>query len=336
MDEFVKLLHEQQGLISRRQVLACGLDDAFIVRCLRRRELARVLDGVYVNHTGELNWLQRAWAAVLFYWPAALTHVSALQMNGMRRAVGEDDPIHIAVDHCRRVTRQPGIALHRVRDLTRLIQPSRQPHRVRLEHAVLDVASDAKTDSDAIAVLADSCQSYKTTAARLAKVLRQRIRLSRRSFMLEVLEDVATGAYSVLEHRYLTRVERPHGLPTAKRQRWVSIGRSVAHRDVEYLGLVTVVELDGRLGHEEANDRWDDLDRDIDTAREGKTTVRISWKQVESPCRTAAAVAAILTVNGWSSQPSPCSSGCPVGPVRGDNSTPGDESSPQTRREDVS
>ena len=35
--------------------------------------------GVYVNHTGELTWLQRAWAAVLFAWPAALSHDSALR-----------------------------------------------------------------------------------------------------------------------------------------------------------------------------------------------------------------------------------------------------------------
>lgn len=68
--------------------------------------------------------------------------------------------------------------------------------------------------------------------------------------MTEVLEDVATGVYSVLEHRYLTRVERPHGLPTARRQRVVRAGRGPAYRDVEYPTIGLVVELDGRLGHD--------------------------------------------------------------------------------------
>lgn len=97
---------------------------------------------------------------------------------------------------------------------------------------------------------------------------------------MEVLNDVATGAYSVLEHRYLTRVERPHGLPTAKRQRTVSTGRTSAYRDVEYLGLSTIVELDGRLGHEETNDRWVDMDRDIDAARAalgGLSAAVLTW-----------------------------------------------------------
>jgi hypothetical protein len=278
------LLHQQQGLVSRRQVIACGQDDAFLVRSLRRRELARVYDGVYVNHTGPLSWMQRAWAGVLVYWPAALSHDSVLRLNDLRRGPGGDEPIHITVDHSRRVSRRPGIELHRARNLGVLVQSSREPARLRLEHS-----------------------------------------------LLEVLDDVATGAYSLLEHRYLTRVERPHGLPTAERQRRVSIGRSVAYRDVEYLGLTTLIELDGRLGHEEANDRWADLDRDLDSVGEGMTTMRLGWKQVEQPCQSAAAGAAMLLLKGWTEVPKPCLPGCPVSSIRGVNATACDESSPQAR-----
>lgn len=299
MHEFRRLLDRQQGVIARRQVLGCGLDDAFLVRSLRRRELTRIHDGVYVNHTGELSWLQRAWAAVLFYWPAALSHDSVLRVHELRRSDGSTEPIHVLVDHRRRVSRRPGIEVHRTRGLDRLIAPNREPARVRLEHALLDVASAAKDDADAIATLADACQSRKTTAARLAAALRERTKLPRRRFLLEVLDDVATGAYSLLEHRYLTRVERPHGLPTAKRQRRVRTGRSNCYRDVEYLGLATLVELDGRFGHELTRDRWDDLDRDIDSARSGVTTIRLGWKQVQDSCRAAAAVAAMLRLKGW-------------------------------------
>lgn len=82
-------------------------------------------------------------------------------------------------------------------------------------------------------------------------VLEMRPNLPRRAFLVDVLGDVAAGVYSVLEHRSLTRVERPHGPPTGKRQRRVRPGRTSAYRDVEYVGLATVAELDGRLGHEE-------------------------------------------------------------------------------------
>ena len=35
-------------------------------------------NGVYVDHTGPLTWLQRAWAGVLAVWPAALTAESVV------------------------------------------------------------------------------------------------------------------------------------------------------------------------------------------------------------------------------------------------------------------
>jgi len=96
----------------------------------------------------------------------------------------------------------------------------------------------------------------------------------------------------------------------------VKQGRTSAYRDVEYLSAGLVVELDGRLGHELTVDRWNDLDRDIDTAVTGRLTIRASWRQVLQPCRLAAAVARLLQARGWRGQPRPCSDGCPV--VRGD------------------
>ena len=72
------ILKAQTGVISRRQVLDCGLDDSDIARLIRRREWARVHDGVYVDHTGPPSWDQRAWAAVLFHWPAVVSGRSAL------------------------------------------------------------------------------------------------------------------------------------------------------------------------------------------------------------------------------------------------------------------
>ena len=70
--ELACLLFKQDGVIARWQALAAGATDSDIERRLRRREWARVSPGVYVDHTGPLTWRQRAWAAVLAVWPAAL------------------------------------------------------------------------------------------------------------------------------------------------------------------------------------------------------------------------------------------------------------------------
>jgi hypothetical protein len=319
MERLPALLERQAGVVARRQVLELGLDDEWLRRAVHRRELRRVHQGVYVNHTGPLTWLQRAWAAVLFYWPAALSHESVLRLFDVRRpgarnvaVVPDQEPVCVVVDHRRTVTDLPGVRCARKRNLLSFMHPSRRPPQVRLEHAVLDVAAEARTDEIAIATLANACQSRRTTAARLLSALDERPRLKRRRFLREVLADVASGAHSVLEHRYLTRVERPHGLPTAKRQRAVKTGRSRAYRDVEYARWSLVVELDGRLGHEEQWDRWDDLDRDIDTTVSGKTTLRLGWRHVLQPCRTAIAVGRMLNALGWRGSLRPCSPQCPV------------------------
>jgi hypothetical protein len=307
-------MSRQDGVVSRRQVREAGLDDSFIERRLRRKDWARVHRGVYVDHTGRPTWKQHAWAAVLATWPSALWGESALVLDGARPEPGTSRPatIHVAVDQDRRVHTIQGVRIHRVTDLAEAVQPSRSLPRVRLERAVVDVASAARDDAGAIAVLADACQAGRTTPARLALHLRGRRRLPRRRFLLQVLEDVAVGAYSVLEHRYLTRVERPHGLPTAKRQRRVKPGRSAAFRDVEYRATATVVELDGRLGHEWQRDRWRDLDRDVESAVAGDLTVRLGWQQVLDPCRTAGLVARLLAARGWAGEVRGCSPTCPA------------------------
>lgn len=122
-----------------------------------------------------------------------------------------------------------------------------------------------------------------------------------------MLADLAAGTCSVLERGYLDLVERPHGLPQAARQREAAgaDGRRQL-RDVDYEPLPVLVELDGRMFHDDAHQRDRDLARDLDAALEGRRTVRLGWRQVfDRPCVTAAKVGALLVAAGW------------PGPVRG-------------------
>ncbi len=326
-EKLSRLMRDQAGVVSRRQVVAAGYDDNDIERWIRRRQWARVHPGVYVDHTGELSWLQEAWAAVLFHWPAALSHDSALVPTGSDRMAqlqprGPGELIHVAIDRSRRGVELRGIRLHRVPLLDEKTLWNLGPPRMRPEEAVLLAAGSRDRPTDALAVIADACQSGRTTPARLIATMGSSRRMRHGAWLRAVLQDVAQGVRSVLEHGYLTRVERAHGLPRARRQAPGRVeGTGSVYRDVEYPAYRTIVELDGRLGHEEAHDRWADLERDVDAQVNGSTTLRLSWSQVfASPCRTARAVARVLAARGWDGGARPCGPECALA---GRSSAPG-------------
>ena len=296
MDPVERLIKDQDGLISRPQAITGGLAPHDIERRLRRCEWARVHEGVFIDHTGELTWQQRAWAAVLWAWPAALSHDSALRaLDGPGKKGRDDGLIHVAVAAERRVVEPDGVRVHRMTHFAERVQWNNHPPRIRFEQAVIDTAADASTDQDAIAVLADAVNARRTTARRLGEALAGRARIPRREWLAGILEDVEAGTCSVLEQGSLARVERPHGLPLGARQVPSRAEGRQMFRDVEYADHRVIVELDGRLGHSSTEDRDRDFDRDLAAAADGKRTLRISYGQVfDRPCATAVRIATVL------------------------------------------
>lgn len=302
-----QLLSLQSGVVSRRQVIAADGTPSDIRRMLRRREWARVHEGVYVDHTGPLTWLQRAWAGVLYAAPAALCHDSAIRaVDGPGRRDHDDHgPVHVAVARSRQFVAPPGVVAHHLADLDAKVLWNASPPRVRIEQAVVDIAAEARGDFEAVSVLARAVSSRRTTAARVLEALEGRTRVARRDFLTAALRDIAEGACSVLEHAYLSRVERAHGLPCGRRQ--VRPDGIPIYRDVEYAAQALVVELDGRLDHTDPEARDGDLDRDLAAAVDGRVTVRLGWGQVVGrPCATASRVAALLRVRGWGGSAHAC------------------------------
>lgn len=324
MDDIAQLFDLQDGVISRRQVLAAGRDQTWVARMLRRRDWKQVHPGIYVNHTGPLTWRQRAWAAVLACWPAALSGWSALRAHEGPGRRGHDDgaPIEVVVRHGRQPASLEGVRVRSTRRFDESVHLHSSPPRQRYDDAIIELADRAPDDLSAIALLADACGARRTTATRLADVMGRMTRLSRRSWLASILTDVADGTCSVLEHRYLTDVERAHGLPRGERQVLASSadGRRM-YRDVRYSGTappwVQIVELDGRLGHDSSAARDRDLERDLDAALEHQDTVRLGYTQVIArPCATAAKLARLLQLRGWAGIPSPCPR-CPESDRRG-------------------
>lgn len=314
-----ELLDLQHGVISRRQALAAGMTPTDVARHLRRREWVPVHQGVYVNHTGPLTWHQRAWAAVLACWPAALAGASARRAHeGPGRHGGDEGPIEVVVAHSRRLRPPDGVRARRLRRIRDAVQWNLSPPRMRYEDAIIDLADGAPTDLRSIAILADACGGRRTTAERLRIRLDSLAWLHRREWLAGVLDDIAEGTCSVLEHGYLTLVERPHGLPRGLRQVEAATkdGRRM-FRDVVYGGKRPrwrqIVELDGRLGHTSVEERDRDLERDLEAAVDDAHTVRLGYRLVfATSCATAFTMARLFRRRGWRGRPYACPN-CPRG-----------------------
>ena len=309
--QLAELAASQGDVLHRSQILAAGRTDSWIVAQLEARRWQPASLGTYALFTGPLPWQSQAWAALLYAGPGAvLGGESALRGAGMRRE-GPALPIRVCVPHDRRVREQEGIQIRRRRHLARLAHANASLPRLRFEVAVLETASEQRGVGPAIGVIADACQQRLTSPVRLLSFLPLKPRLRWRHVLIEVIADVATGAYSYLEVTYLRDVERPHGLPTGARQRVVRRGPQRWYRDVEYVGFGVISELDGRLGHESAGDRAADMDRDNAASAGRSVTFRFGYRQVtETPCETAGTIARALLAKGWSGSPRRCSPNC--------------------------
>ena len=306
---------QQDGLLSHAQLAAGGLTRADMIRMQRRKEIVRVHPRVYVDHTGPLTWHQRAWAAVLYAAPAYVCGPSVEAPRTERPMVPGmvPDPIHVAIDQTRRVAPQPGIVIHRLTNLETHAHGG-VPPRLKLEDNALAMAHDASSEIDAIASLADVAGRAYVTAGSLRGALSRFPSMRRRAWIAKIIDDLESGTNSVLEHGYLTKVERVHGLPQSQRQAVRATPNGNQFRDVEYAAYGLVVELDGALGHDAWRDQARDADRALnDLAATGTVTARLRWHQVfDTPCRTARSIARVLASRGWTASPTACGDDCPI------------------------
>ncbi|MFE7227346.1 hypothetical protein ACFU7D_21320 [Nocardioides sp. NPDC057577] len=310
LEWYSTLLQMQAGVVSRAQLTECGWTKSDIKSAVRRNEARRVHPRVYVTHTGPLTFEQRVWAAILYAGRSAVCGPTLAEPRKQRDA----DPIHVAIDQRRRVDPQPGIVLHRIVDLDKHSFPDAMP-RLRLEDNLLLMAGEATDEIDVIGVIGRGVGRRGVSVGEVRMALKRFPRLRRRAWIADLLEDLALGTDSVLEHGYLTRVERAHGLPIGTRQALRRTEGGNQYRDIDYEAYGLVVELDGRVGHDSWDDQGKDADRDLDDlALVDRLTARLRWRQVYgTSCRTATRIGRILAKGGWPGAPAPCSENCELG-----------------------
>lgn len=182
--------------------------------------------------------------------------------------------------------------------------------RTTLHRTVLDLIVECRSEKAVLELLIAAVQQRMDLTA-FQRELASRARVRHREFVLRVLEDAKEGVESHLEREYHRRVEKAHGLPRARRQKWVRVRGRWTRGDVTYEGYGVRAELDGELAHPgRATDR--DVLRDNDArVALGEITLRYRWMHVhDEPCLVAAQVAVALMLRGWSGQVRRCSPDC--------------------------
>jgi very-short-patch-repair endonuclease len=306
-------LVDQADAIARRQSAEVGIGQDRMRNRMRSGRWQRLQRGVYAAFSGEPSRETVLWAALLRAGPdATLSHQTAAERHGLIDEPSSLITITVPASRHPAQAKIPGVTIHRSDAILRTRHPAMLPPCTRVEDTVLDLIQLAATFDDAYAWICRAIGRRRTTPDRIRIAMAARKKMRWRKEIAAALGDAADGALSVLEYRYVHRVERPHGLPVARRQARIRHGTGNRYLDNLYAEYGVCVELDGTAAHP-ADEQWRDKRRDNANAVNGLVTLRFGLLDLgERRCETAASVAALLRRHGWTGSPRACGGACKV------------------------
>lgn len=295
------LLFRQDHVISRRQALR-HLSDKAIRHRLTAGRWRLAHRAVYVTHSGPVSEHQRRWIAALAVGRGRITPLaglSALAVLGLRGFPSR--PIHVLLGAARRDTDPPpGVVVHRTRHL-----PSEDRHHAGSPpctmpaRSLLDAAQWARSDEEAVAIVAAGFQQRLVGLADVEPVLARMPHLRRRPVIVAAVADAAGGAESIFEVDF-ARLCRRAGLPEPSRQvaRTDRSGRR-RYRDVYFDEWGVHVEIDGGQ-HMDVKAWYADMRQHNEVAIAGERLLRFpGWALRQRPDEVVADMRAALIAAGW-------------------------------------
>lgn len=304
------LVRHQLGTFSAEQARDLGVTDKELRAQVAAGRWQRLHHGVYFMANASPGPGARRWAALLASGDGAvLSHTTAAEIYGFARLRPAPSRIEVSIPIDRQEVAVPGVRVRRSRLLPGKATVYEGWPITSAADTVLDLVAEMRSPHDVVGLLTDACRTKAVTVEEIRQALGRRKRQRHRQLVKDVLADVAGGVESILEHRYLVRVERPHGLPRGRRQVKAWLGGVPICKDVEYDEYDTVVELDGRLGHE-GSGRHRDRRRDNAGTVRRKATLRYGHADLMQPCEAAAEVASVLRDRGWTGQLRSCGPQC--------------------------
>jgi hypothetical protein len=285
------------GVVGLEQCRAAGLTDEQLAWLVESGRWQSPFPRTFVAFSGPFPRDTAVEAALAYAGPAAVA--SGETAGAYWGLCAWPDAVHVTVPYPSDAENQPGLRIHRSRRLSSDdAHPTLRPRRLRIEPSVLDLLRTRRTLGAALGLAADAIRSRQTTALHLRMWLGDRQKTRWRRQILLALPDIAAGAHSVLELKDAS-LRRQHGLPAGERQ-------FRRRRDgTEFLDVVIKeygvhVELDGRLGHDRAQEVWRDMSRDNASEVRRLRHLRYGWDDMLGrPCHVAIEQAVVLRQQGW-------------------------------------
>jgi hypothetical protein len=309
-DAWQRLLRDQHGVVTRRQLLARGFTDHGIQAQLDADRWQRLHDGVYLTYSGPPTpEALRIGALLACPGGALLSHETAGELHGFVKPDPER-PVHVTVRYGCSAVRLNGVKVHRSRAFAHIGLQGSDPALTSRAHTVLDLAVAAPDTEEATRrahQYALDARVHPLALARAAE-LRRPVRFGKAiDVAVGLLRD---GVLSALEHHYLVRVEQAHGLPVGVRQAPVLVDGVRRYEDVAYdlpRGRA-IVRLDGFTYHG-ARTALLDRRRSVMTTLDGIPSLPFGWDEVtKDPCRTTREVETLLRPLGWTGELLSCPS----------------------------
>lgn len=286
----IALLAHQEGVITRPQVME-HTTDKVLRRLLREDWLRPLTSGVFHRPDTERP-VARAWAGHLMAGTGSALGGRAVLHRAGIGAAPETVPVWLPLDRSPLRGRR-GWSFH-LDGQDRLARVRGTLPCIRVEEALIDVGAGQDLETW-VGLVLDAVARQATSVASVRSTLEARTRGHDRAERLEVLGDLL-GLESSLEFRYARDVERAHGLPVGERQVSVS---ARTRTDVRLTAWDTLVELDGRLGHD-GSGVLRDLWRDNAHAAGGEVTFRYGSVDLRArPCAVAFQVWLRVRSQGW-------------------------------------
>jgi len=258
----------------------------------------RVHTGVFLAHNGPITPDQRRWLAALAT-GALLGGRSALEVLGLKGF--PPDRIDVVLPATRKTRDAPAdVVVHRTRHLTRQdVHRTGRPPCTMPGRSTVDAAAWARSDREALTVIAMAFQQRLVTWSDIEDVLGTRPRVRRARLIRQAAADATGGAHSLAELD-VVRLLRRAGLPrpTLQKVRLDADGRR-RYLDLYFETWRVHVEIDG-AHHDDPRRAWADMERQNALWIPGERVLRFpAWLVRESPDTVIATIRDALTAAGW-------------------------------------
>ncbi len=250
-----RILQEQHRVVSRAQVLACGMSP----RALHHRITAsgpwqRLLPGVYLTATGTVTQDQREMAALLYAGrPSLITGPTAVRRHRLRSP--GPDVVDVLIPWNRRRQSVAFVRVHRTRKLPKQMFVTGKIRFAEAPRAVADAARFLIRFDDVRAVVCEAVQRRACTVAELAAELDAGPSAGS-ALLREALAEVDDGVRSVAEADFRDLILRS-GLPRPlfNAQLFDADGTFIATVDAWWQEPGVAAEIDSRAYHLAAGDQ---------------------------------------------------------------------------------